>query len=67
MNQQEEHQQYQQQRGGNREHRHHRMQQQFFETPPPIAYGYVDTSWEAHMVMMQHLEAHQRYVLHCNY
>ena len=59
---QEEHQQHQQQRGGNRERRHHRMQQQFFETPPPIAYGYVDTSWEAHVTMLHHLQSQQRYV-----
>ena len=60
---QEEHQQHQQQRGGNRERRHHRMQQQLmFETPPPIAYGYVDTSWEAHVTILHHLQQHQRYV-----
>ena len=60
---QEEHQQHQQQRGGNRERRHHRMQQELmFETPPPIAYGYVDTSWEAHVTMLHHLQSQQRYV-----
>jgi len=59
---QEEHQQHQQQRGGNRERRHHRMQQQLLFETPPIAYGYVDTSWEAHITMMQHLPTQQRYV-----
>ena len=60
---QKKHQQHQPQRGGNRERRHHRMQQQLmFENPPPLAYGYVDTSWGAHVTMMHHLHPYQRYV-----
>ena len=64
MNQKEhqQHQQGQPQRGGNRERRHHRMQQQLMFENPPFAYGYVDTSWEAHVTMMHHLHPYQRYV-----
>ena len=55
------HPQHQDQRGGNRERQHHYMQELMFENPP-IAYGYVDTSWEAHATMMHQLQQYQRYV-----
>lgn len=53
------------QRDGSTERSHRETQHQpAFNTNVPLAYGYVDTSWEAHVTMLHHLNHHQyhRYV-----
>ena len=49
------------QRDGSTERSHRETQHQpAFNTNVPLAYGYVDTSWEAHVTMLHHLN-HQQY------